>query len=168
MARQAAGDQELRVRSSKVHDTLYLYKTPHQTHIRCSKPFIQHNPQKPTSSFTSLDSNVSETPLRFDGRIAIITGSSRGLGHEYALLLSRLSAAVVINSTIASTAESTVKEITNSGGKTVAHVGSIADRSVTNVMVKTAVDNLDRIDIIINNAGGADAVDFDQTYDSQL
>ncbi|KAM0544343.1 hypothetical protein ACHAPJ_011879 [Fusarium lateritium] len=111
---------------------------------------------------------MSETPLRFDGRVAIITGSGRGLGREYALLLSRLGAAVVINSTTASTAEATVKEINNAGGKAIAHIGSVSDRSVANARVKAAIENFGRIDIVINNAGGADAVDFDQTYDSQL
>ncbi|KAL2686907.1 hypothetical protein Neosp_004450 [[Neocosmospora] mangrovei] len=106
--------------------------------------------------------------LRFDGRVAIVTGSGRGLGREYALLLSRLGAALVINSTTSSTAEATAKEITDAGGKAVVHIGSVADREVANAIVKTAIDNFGRVDIVINNAGGADAADFDKTSDDQL
>ncbi|UPL01502.1 hypothetical protein LCI18_012436 [Fusarium solani-melongenae] len=106
--------------------------------------------------------------LRFDGRVAIVTGSGRGLGREYALLLSRLGAALVINSTSSSTAEATAKEITDAGGKAVVHIGSVSDREVANAIVKTAIDNFGRVDIVINNAGGANAGDFDQTSDDKL
>ncbi|KAI8672994.1 hypothetical protein LRP88_02481 [Fusarium phalaenopsidis] len=106
--------------------------------------------------------------LRFDGRVAIVTGSGRGLGREYALLLSRLGAALVINSTTSSTAEATAKEITDAGGKAVAQIGSVADREVANAIVKAAIDNFGRVDIVINNAGGADGGDFDQTSDDKL
>ncbi|KAM0199673.1 hypothetical protein ACHAQI_011974 [Fusarium lateritium] len=111
---------------------------------------------------------MSKSPLRFEGRVAIITGSGRGLGREYALLLSRLGASVVINSTSTSTAEATTKEIIDAGGKATAHVGSVADRDVANAMIKAAVDTFGRIDIIINNAGGANSGDFDQLPDSNL
>jgi NAD(P)-dependent dehydrogenase (short-subunit alcohol dehydrogenase family) len=111
---------------------------------------------------------MSESPLRFDGRVALITGSSQGLGREYALLLSRLGASVVINSTTSSTAEATAKEITDAGGKAIVHVGSVADRDVATAMVKTAVNNFGHIDIVINNAGNAVSGDFDQSPDSNL
>lgn len=111
---------------------------------------------------------MSESPLRFEGRVAIITGSGRGLGREYALFLSRLGASVVINSTTASTAEATTKEITNTGGKAIAHVGSVADRDVASAIMKATIDAFGRIDIIINNAGGANSGDFDQSPDSNL
>ncbi|KAI8674212.1 hypothetical protein NCS55_00744100 [Fusarium keratoplasticum] len=106
--------------------------------------------------------------LRFDGRVAIVTGSGRGLGREYALLLSRLGAALVINSTSSSTAEATVKEIVDAGGKAVIQIGSVADREVANAIVKAAIDNFGRVDIVINNAGGANGGDFDQTSDDKL
>ncbi|RGP66176.1 short-chain dehydrogenase reductase sdr [Fusarium sporotrichioides] len=108
------------------------------------------------------------SPLRFDGRVAIVTGSGRGLGREYALLLSRLGAAVVTNSTTALTADSTAKEITDAGGRAIAHVGSVADRDIANSIVKAAIDNFGRIDIVINNAGGANGGEFDQAPDSNL
>lgn len=106
--------------------------------------------------------------LRFDGRVAIVTGSGRGLGREYALLLSRLGAALVINSTSSSTAEATAKEIVDAGGKAVIQIGSVADREVANAIVKAAIDNFGRVDIVINNAGGANGGDFDQTSDDKL
>ncbi|KAJ4260848.1 bifunctional hydroxyacyl-CoA dehydrogenase/enoyl-CoA hydratase fox2 [Fusarium falciforme] len=106
--------------------------------------------------------------LRFDGRVAIVTGSGRGLGREYALLLSRLGAALVINSTSSSTAEATAKEIADAGGKAVVQVGSVADREVANAIVKAAIDNFGCVDIVINNAGGANGGDFDQTSDDKL
>ncbi|KAM6528900.1 bifunctional hydroxyacyl-CoA dehydrogenase/enoyl-CoA hydratase fox2 [Fusarium falciforme] len=106
--------------------------------------------------------------LRFDGRVAIVTGSGRGLGREYALLLSRLGAALVINSTSSSTAEATAKEIADAGGKAVVQIGSVVDREVANAIVKAAIDNFGRVDIVINNAGGANGGDFDQTSDDKL
>lgn len=111
---------------------------------------------------------MSSAPLRFDGRVAIVTGSGRGLGREYALLLGHLGAAVVVNSTSSATAEATAKDIIEAGGKAIAHVGNVADRELANALVKTAVDKFERIDIIINNAGGANGSDFDRISDSQL
>ncbi|RSL61499.1 hypothetical protein CEP51_013619 [Fusarium floridanum] len=78
------------------------------------------------------------------------------------------SAAVAINSTTASTAEATAKEITDASGEAVVHIGSVADREVAHAIVKAAIDNFGRIDIVINNADGADGGDFDQTSDDKL
>ena len=111
---------------------------------------------------------MSNTALRFDNRVAIVTGSGRGLGREYALLLARLGAAVVVNSITTATANSTIKDITEAGGTAVAHVGSVADREVAIALVEAAILKFGRIDIIINNAGTAQGSDFDSTPDSQL
>ncbi|KAL5610424.1 hypothetical protein FOBRF1_006541 [Fusarium oxysporum] len=111
---------------------------------------------------------MSSSPLRFDGRVAIITGSGRGLGREYALLLSHLGAIVVVNSTTAATAQSTAEDITKAGGRALTYVGSVNDREVAGGLVKAAIDNFGRIDIVINNAGGTTPSDFETTSDSQL
>ncbi|KAH6951197.1 hypothetical protein BKA56DRAFT_605807 [Ilyonectria sp. MPI-CAGE-AT-0026] len=104
---------------------------------------------------------MSQVPLRFHDRVAIVTGSGRGLGREHALLLGRLGAHVVVNSTTPSTAEKTAKDIIDAGGKAIVHIGSVADRGVADSLVKKAVDTFGRVDIVINNAGFAKPVSFE-------
>lgn len=111
---------------------------------------------------------MSNAPLNFAGRVAIVTGSGRGLGREYALLLARLGAAVVVNSTSANTADPTVKDITDAGGKAIAFVGSVADRAVANGLVQAAINAFGRIDIVINNAGYASPALFEDTSEAAL
>ncbi|WZH49634.1 uncharacterized protein QYS62_010837 [Fusarium acuminatum] len=111
---------------------------------------------------------MSEPPLQFDGRVALVTGSSQGLGREYALLPSRLGASAIISITTLPTVKSIAKEITDTGGKAIVHIGSVADRNVANAMVNSAVDNFGHMDIVINNAGNAAGGDFDQSPDSEL
>ncbi|KAF5012100.1 hypothetical protein FDECE_1817 [Fusarium decemcellulare] len=106
--------------------------------------------------------------LRFDGRVAIVTGSGRGLGREYALELARLGASVVINSTTVETAQITVNDIIKAGGKAIAHVGSVAEQSVADAIVQAAVEAFGRVDILVNNAGYAIASEFDSTPTSRL
>ncbi|KAH8721635.1 hypothetical protein BGZ61DRAFT_346887 [Ilyonectria robusta] len=106
--------------------------------------------------------------LRFDGRVAIVTGSGRGLGRDYALLLARLGASVVVNSTTTDTAQKTVDEITKAGGKAISHVGSVADQAVAKALVKATVDAFGRVDIVVNNAGISIPSEFESATSSQL
>ncbi|XP_054707762.1 peroxisomal multifunctional enzyme type 2-like [Uloborus diversus] len=98
-------------------------------------------------------------PLRFTGRVAVVTGAGGGLGKEYALLLAERGASVVVNdlggtrsgegnSSLA--ADAVVREIKNKGGKAVPDYNSVEEGDK---IVKTAIDNFGRIDILINNAG---------------
>jgi NAD(P)-dependent dehydrogenase (short-subunit alcohol dehydrogenase family) len=100
--------------------------------------------------------------IRFDGKVALITGAGGGLGKTYALELARRGAKIVVNDlggkadgtgASASMADQTVKEIEQAGGMAVANYDSVATPEGGKAMVQTAVDNFGRIDIVINNAG---------------
>ncbi len=100
--------------------------------------------------------------IRFDGRVAIVTGAGGGLGKTYALELARRGAAVVVNDlggSVAGTgggnamADEVVKEITEAGGKAVANYDSVSDPESGAAITQTAVDNFGKVDIVINNAG---------------
>jgi len=100
--------------------------------------------------------------IRFDDRVAIITGGGGGLGKTYALDLASRGASVVVNDlggsadgTGAGTsmADETVKEITEAGGKAVANYDSVATPEGGKAIVQTALDNFGKVDILVNNAG---------------
>ncbi|CAJ0608987.1 unnamed protein product [Cylicocyclus nassatus] len=97
--------------------------------------------------------------LRFDGKVAIVTGAGGGLGRTYALELAKRGCKVVVNDlggdahgTSASTsmADKVVNEIKSAGGQAVANYDSV---EFGEKIVKTAIDAFGRIDIVINNAG---------------
>ncbi|HEU4658920.1 MAG TPA: SDR family NAD(P)-dependent oxidoreductase [Capillimicrobium sp.] len=85
-----------------------------------------------------------------DGRVAIITGSGRGIGRATAELLSREGAKVVINDLDGDVAEQAVSEI---AGEAVVHVGDLTRERAADELVQTAVDAWGRLDIVVNNAG---------------
>ncbi len=100
--------------------------------------------------------------LRFDGRVAVITGAGRGLGRDYALLLASLGAKVVVDDPGAAIngdnvdsgpAEEVVREIRAAGGEAVACTESVATAEGGRAIVQAALDNYGRIDILIHNAG---------------
>jgi NAD(P)-dependent dehydrogenase (short-subunit alcohol dehydrogenase family) len=100
--------------------------------------------------------------IRFDGRVAVITGAGGGLGKTYALELARRGASVVVNDLGgsmdgtgggSSMADTTVKEITEAGGKAVANYDSVATPEGGQAIVQTALDEFGKVDILINNAG---------------
>jgi NAD(P)-dependent dehydrogenase (short-subunit alcohol dehydrogenase family) len=100
--------------------------------------------------------------IRYDGRVAIITGAGGGLGKTYALLLASRGAKVVVNDlggkpdgTGAGTsmADATVKEIQEAGGEAIANYDSVSTPEGGEAITKAAVDAFGRVDIVINNAG---------------
>lgn len=90
---------------------------------------------------------------KLDGKVALITGSGRGIGREVALKLASEGAVVVVNDLDESPAHEVVAEIEKAGGKAVACVGSVTTDDFAERFVKTAVDRFGGIDIIVNNAG---------------
>jgi NAD(P)-dependent dehydrogenase (short-subunit alcohol dehydrogenase family) len=100
--------------------------------------------------------------VRFDGRVAIVTGAGGGLGRCYALELARRGAKVVVNDLggavdgsggSVTMAQAVVNEITAAGGAAVANGDSVSDRAGAQRIVQQAVDTFGGIDIVINNAG---------------
>jgi NAD(P)-dependent dehydrogenase (short-subunit alcohol dehydrogenase family) len=100
--------------------------------------------------------------VRFDNRVAVITGAGGGLGKTYALELARRGAKIVANDLggaadgtggSSSMADTTVKEITEAGGTAVANYDSVATPEGGEGIIKTALDNFGQVDIVINNAG---------------
>lgn len=100
--------------------------------------------------------------LGYDGKVAIITGAGGGLGREHALLLASRGAQVVINDLGGSVsgeggdagpAQRVADEINGLGGVAVADGNSVSTPEGGEAIVKTAVDNFGRVDILINNAG---------------
>ena len=91
--------------------------------------------------------------LKLDGKVALVSGSGRGIGREIALKLAREGAAVVINDLDAAPAAQTVADIVARGGQAVACVGSVTEAGFADKFVATAIDTFGGIDIIVNNAG---------------
>ena len=100
--------------------------------------------------------------IRFDGRVAIVTGAGGGLGRAHALLLASRGAKVVVNDlggafdgTGAGTtmAEKVVEEIRSAGGEAVPNYDGVDTWQGGQGIVKTAVDAFGKVDILINNAG---------------
>ena len=92
-------------------------------------------------------------PQKLTGKVALVSGSGRGIGREIALKLASDGARVVINALDAEPAAATVAEIVASGGLAVACIGSVTDADFGERFVKTALDSFGGIDIIVNNAG---------------
>ena len=107
-------------------------------------------------------------PVSFNGRVAVVTGSGRGLGRAYALGLARRGAAVVLNSrppTIPgapSSAEMVAAEITGAGGQALACAGSVAEPSVAEGIVQATLERFGRLDAVVNNAGTTHRADLAQ------
>ena len=100
--------------------------------------------------------------IRFDGRVAIVTGAGGGLGRLHALALARRGAAVVVNDLggtldgnggTPTAANAVVEEIRAAGGKAIASAASVTDFAAVQTMVQAAVGEWGRVDILVNNAG---------------
>ncbi len=85
-----------------------------------------------------------------DGKVAIVTGSARGIGRATAELLSEQGAKVLINDLDGDVAEQTAGEI---AGETVVYAGDLTKEGACDELVQTAIDSWGKLDIIINNAG---------------
>ena len=123
--------------------------------------------------------------LRFDNRVAVITGAGRGLGRAYALLLASRGAKVVVDDpgvglkgdgVDVGPAQEVAQEIEAAGGEAIACTESVGTPEGGNAIIQAALDRYGRIDILIHNAGNVRAAslkemtqaDFDSVLDVHL
>ena len=107
--------------------------------------------------------DIPDIQIRFDDRVAIVTGAGVGLGRAYALELARRGAKVVVNDLGSARdgsgkgsrapADEVVTEIKNLGGEALANYDTVATVTGGKGIVKSALDAYGRVDILINNAG---------------
>jgi NAD(P)-dependent dehydrogenase (short-subunit alcohol dehydrogenase family) len=100
--------------------------------------------------------------IRFDGRVAIVTGAGRGIGRAHALLLAERGARVVVNDLGSANsgdgsdpgpAERVAAEIRAAGGEAVANTSDVASVDGAAQLVRRAIDSYGRVDVLVNNAG---------------
>jgi NAD(P)-dependent dehydrogenase (short-subunit alcohol dehydrogenase family) len=125
-------------------------------------------------SVPGLGTSVGDHPLRFEQRVAIVTGAGRGLGRIYALELARRGARVVVcdvGGTEAGDtpwADAVVREITGSGGTAVASHDSVATSAGGEAITRAALDAFGTVDILINNAGFMRPGTLEELTDRQI
>ena len=91
--------------------------------------------------------------MKFDDRVAIITGAGSGFGEGIAKLFSQLGAKVVVADIRRDGAERVAKEIVDAGGQAVVSVTDVTRNDDVAAMVKLALDSFGKVDIMVNNAG---------------
>jgi 3-oxoacyl-[acyl-carrier protein] reductase len=111
------------------------------------------------------------------GRVAVVTGGSRGIGRAIALELARRGASVVVNyQKNAEAAESVVAEIISGGGTAAAFAADVSEEAAAGGLMKFALDTYGQLDILVNNAGATrdnlimrmKADEFDQVIAANL
>lgn len=100
--------------------------------------------------------------LRYDGRAALVTGSSQGTGLAYARLLAERGAKVIINSRTRETLDEVAADVRAAGGTVAVAAGDLSTEQGCEDVVKQALDAFGGLDILVNNAGVSRRKTFDE------
>lgn len=91
---------------------------------------------------------------KLEGKVAVVTGASKGIGAEIARRFARDGAAVVVNYLSSKAgAEKVVADITAAGGKAVAVGGNVSEAADAQAIIEAAISNFGKLDILVNNSG---------------
>ena len=91
--------------------------------------------------------------MKLEGRVALVTGASQGIGHACALALAREGASVAVAARNQPKLEELVSQIAASGGKAAAFVMNVAEEDQVKAGIKSALAQFGKVDILVNNAG---------------
>jgi NAD(P)-dependent dehydrogenase (short-subunit alcohol dehydrogenase family) len=91
--------------------------------------------------------------ISLEGKVAVVTGSGRGLGRAYARALAAAGAAVVVNDVDSELASETAREIVNAGGRATLAVVAVGSTEAADQLVDHAVQDFGRLDVMCTNAG---------------
>ncbi|MFF0669499.1 SDR family oxidoreductase [Streptomyces tendae] len=91
--------------------------------------------------------------MDLNGKVAVVTGSGRGLGRAYAEALAEAGACVVVNDVDAEVVDAAVAAITEAGGKAAGAVAAVGDSEAAELLTETAVREFGRLDVLVTNAG---------------
>ncbi|MFG3208515.1 SDR family oxidoreductase [Streptomyces tendae] len=91
--------------------------------------------------------------MDLNGKVAVVTGSGRGLGRAYAEALAAAGACVVVNDVDAEVVDAAVAAITEAGGKAAGVVAAVGDSEAAELLTETAVREFGRLDVLVTNAG---------------
>ena len=120
---------------------------------------------------------VAARAFSLDGRVALVTGGSRGIGRALAVALAQAGARVVVTARTPVACEAVVAEIASSGGEAIAHTGHVDREDDVRASVNAALARWGRLDVLINNAGTnrdagplleSDAAGFERTFQVNL
>jgi 3-oxoacyl-[acyl-carrier protein] reductase len=106
--------------------------------------------------------------MRLKNKVAIITGSARGIGQATALKFAAEGAKVVVCDLDRQAVDEVVAQITSSGGHAIGFTVNVTDKPSIAAMVKGVMDKFSRIDVLVNNAGIVDDAMFRKMTDEQF